>query len=103
MENGHRLIDFFSPSMSDICGCKAATCGLSPVVLGLQEVELLLDPVARLGDGELQRLSGLVGDLHPIQAACGVGGGGGEVGEGDGERAEPPEFSVRTRARTQSG
>lgn len=27
--------------------------GLSPVVLSLQEVELLLDPVAGLGDGEL--------------------------------------------------
>lgn len=26
---------------------------LSPVVLSLQEVELLLDPVAGLGDGEL--------------------------------------------------
>ena len=26
---------------------------LSPVILGLQEMELLLDPVAGLGDGEL--------------------------------------------------
>lgn len=38
------------------------------MILGLQEVELLLDPVAGLVDSELQRLSRLVGDLNPSRA-----------------------------------
>lgn len=41
-----------------------------PVILGLQELELLLDPVAGLGDSELERLSRLVGNLNPNQTAC---------------------------------
>lgn len=43
------------------------------MILSLQEVELLLDPVAGLGDSELQRLTRLVGDLNPNQSACGEG------------------------------
>lgn len=39
-----------------------------PVILGLQKVKLLLDPVAGLVDSELQRLSRLVGDLNPSRA-----------------------------------
>lgn len=45
----------------------------SPVILGLEELELLLDPVAGLGDSELERLSRLVGNLNPNrkhQTAC---------------------------------
>lgn len=40
-----------------------------PVILGLQELELLLDPVAGLSDSELKRLSRLVRDLNPNQTA----------------------------------
>lgn len=41
-----------------------------PVILRLQELELLLDPVAGLGDSELERLSRLMRDLNPKQTAC---------------------------------
>lgn len=43
---------------------------LSPVILGLQELELLLDPVAGLSYSKLEWLARLVGDLNPDATAC---------------------------------
>lgn len=63
-----------------------------PVILGLQELELLLDPVAGLSDSELKRLSRLVRDLNPSQTAR----------EGKRGRTEPPKFSVTTQTQTQA-
>jgi len=56
--------------IADVLMLPRVSSKLLPVILGLQKLELLFDPVAGLGDGELERLPRLVGDLNPNQIAC---------------------------------